>query len=64
MAAHAIGNHGNTMLAIDGDGILVERTDPTGIGQAGKFKTMMEAIQAVRPESRQEKGNAAKYSTS
>jgi hypothetical protein len=64
MAAHPIGNHRNAMLAIDGDGILVERTDPTGIGQTGKFKTMVEAIQAVRPESRREKGSGAKYSTS
>ena len=50
MSADTIGNHGEAEFAIDGDAIFVERTNPSGIGEADEFKRVTVGIQFFRPE--------------
>ena len=56
MATHAVGDHGNAVLVIDGSRIFIDRAHPAGFGQADGFKTVRCSFQDMGPGSKT-KGN-------
>ena len=47
MSANTIGDHGETEFLVDGDGVLIERADTAGIGQADNCKRERNGFQSL-----------------